>query len=64
MKLTFQTASVISALIEELEKDFPDTIPINNSPTIEDFRRLQGQQEVIQSIRNLVDTEDDKEDEG
>ena len=61
MKLAFTTANTISSLLKELEENFPDTIPINNQISLEEFRTLQGQQEVLQFIRNLLDTEEDDE---
>lgn len=61
MKITQSTANTISTLIEELEEDFPNQLPINSDVSIEEFRRLQGQQEVIQYIRNLVAPEETEE---
>lgn len=62
MKITLQTANMLSALLSDLEENFPNNIPINTYPSIEEFRRLQGQQEVIQFIRNLLDDGEDQED--
>ena len=55
MKLNHTTTTILSDLLEDLEETFPDTIPINSNPSLEDFRKLQGHQEVIQFIRNLLD---------
>lgn len=61
MKITLTTANTISSLLEELDEYFPKEIPINNAITIEDFRRLQGHQEVIQYIRNLIRPDEEEE---
>lgn len=58
MKINQTSSYVISALLEELDKHYPNQIPINQSPSIEELRRLQGHQEVIQHIRNLVDVDE------
>lgn len=59
MKITFESSKTITSLITELEKDFPNNIPINSAPPIEEIRRLQGHQEVIQWIRNLLGEEEE-----
>ena len=61
MKLTIESARAITTLLEELELHFPNNIPINNTPSLEDFRKLQGQQEVIQFVRNAIDDGEDDE---
>jgi hypothetical protein len=53
MKLTDQSIGFLTALLANLQEQFPDSIPINTSPSLEEFRRLQGHQEVIQYIKNL-----------
>lgn len=63
MKLTNQTIGFLTALLKELKEAFPDSIPINSSPTLEEFRRLQGHQEVIQFIKNLKEHEGGSDDE-
>ena len=62
MKITSTSAGIITALLEELEEHFPNKVPIHTSPTLEEIRRLQGHQEVIQFLRNLI--EEDNEYEG
>lgn len=62
MKLTNTTARVLSAIIKEAEQNFPNVIPINTSPSLEEFRRLQGHQEVIQFFRNMLDEQNDEDD--
>lgn len=62
MNITQATANVISALIKELDTDFSATIPLSSSTNIEDLRRLQGQQDVVQYVRNLLTTEEEQED--
>ena len=64
MKITLTNSKIISGLIEELQKDFPNNIPINNDIDLLEVRRLQGQQEVIQWIKNLLDAGEETEDEG
>lgn len=59
MKLTTQSIGFLKALLKELKENFPDSIPINSSPSLDEFRRLQGHQEVIQYIKNLTDGDDD-----
>lgn len=59
MKLTINSKETISSLLKELEETFPNKIPINCLPELGDFRNLQGKQEVIQFIRNLVEPEED-----
>lgn len=61
MRITFENSKIITALLEELEEHFPNKIPINSSPSLEEIRRLQGHQEVIQYVRNLVDEDETKE---
>lgn len=63
MKLTNQSIGFLTALLKELKETFPDSIPINSSPSLEEFRRLQGQQEVIQYIKNLKEEERDDDEE-
>jgi hypothetical protein len=58
MQITQSTANTLSSLLSDLEEYYPNQIPINSRPTLEDFRRLQGQQEVIQYIRNLIEPDD------
>lgn len=60
MKITFESSKYFSGLLEELQEYFPNDIPSNLSVTIEDIRRLQGQQEVVQYIRNLLDDDKDE----
>ncbi len=60
MELTLQSTQIISSLLEELETNFPNHIPINTHVSLEEVRRLQGQQEVVQYIRNLVDDGEDE----
>jgi hypothetical protein len=57
MKLTNQSIGFLTALLKELEEAFPDTIPINQPTTLEEFRKLQGHQEVIQLIKNIRDAD-------
>lgn len=61
MKITNKSARVISALLKELERQYPNQIPINTPTSLEDLRKLQGHQEVLQSIRNLLDNEEGDE---
>lgn len=63
MKITFEVSNILEALLEELKDLFPDSIPINNTPSLEEFRKLQGQQEVIQYIRNRIAPEETEGDE-
>jgi hypothetical protein len=39
-------------LLTALEDKFPDSIPTSKSLTIEDFRRMQGNREVINFLRH------------
>lgn len=59
MKITYKNSQFLTGLIEDLEENFPNSIPINTPISIEDVRRLQGHQEAIQYIRNLLDTGED-----
>lgn len=59
MQINQSNKFVITSLLLELEKYYPNKIPLNTSDVqIEDFRILQGQQDVIQYIRNLVEPEE------
>ena len=62
MKITLNAAATLSGLLKELSRDFPDNIPINNDIDLLQIRRMQGNQEVIQWIRNLLESDEETED--
>ncbi len=61
MNLNINTAKAITALLKELQEFFPNHIPINTEVSLEEVRRLQGHQEVIQFIQNLLGEDEDTE---
>jgi hypothetical protein len=43
---------VPKALIEDLERRFKDTVPTNPATSLDEFKILQGQLEVVRFIRS------------
>jgi hypothetical protein len=45
-------------LLEHLEEQFPNKVPLNQDLTLGDLKVLQGKQIIINYIRSLVDQEE------
>jgi len=58
MKLTNKNAGFLTALIKELEETYPNVLPLDKKMSIESLRVLQGQQDILQHLRNLLDKQD------
>lgn len=59
MKLTDANVNTLRSLLKDLKLNFPSSIPINREVSLEEIRRLQGQQEIIQYIDNMIDAQDE-----
>lgn len=59
MKITDRTSGFLKDLLEDLEMNFRNQIPIHAPISLDEFRRLQGQQEVVQFVRNLINNEEE-----
>lgn len=47
-------------LLKKLKEAFPDILPDDKSITLESFRVLQGQQDVVTFIEDLANQEEDE----
>lgn len=61
MKLSHTNLKTAKAILKDLEENYPNKIPLETNIPIEQIRRLQGQQDIIQHIRNLVIDEDSED---
>jgi len=59
MKIFTGTPLISKEVLQYLEAQYPDRIPMDTSLTAEDFRYLQGQQSVIEKIRQLTEFEEE-----
>jgi hypothetical protein len=59
MKLLSDTPLVTNEVLEYLQRQFPDSLPKGQACTVEQLRYLQGQQSVIERIRQLNKNEED-----
>jgi|TARA_R110002072_G_scaffold295054_3_gene465731 hypothetical protein len=59
MKIFTGTPLISKEVLHYLEAQYPDRIPMDASMTAEDFRYLQGQQSVIEKIRQLTEFEEE-----
>lgn len=60
MKILSDTPLVTNEVLEYLERQFPDSLPKGQACSVEDLRYLQGQQSVIEKIRQLNNNEEDE----
>jgi len=59
MKLLSDTPLVTNEVLEYLIRQFPDSLPKGQACTVEQLRYLQGQQSVIEKMRQLNKNEED-----
>jgi hypothetical protein len=59
MKPSLSQVNTLKKLLKDLNENFDSNIPTGRNVGLEDFRRLQGQQDVILYIRNLIEGDDD-----
>ena len=60
MKILSDTPLVTNEVLEYLERQFPDKLPKDGELTVEQLRFLQGQQSVIEKIRQINKNEEDE----
>lgn len=53
-----KTTLVPPAVLEWLEQNFPNKLPAGLTTTIEEIRYLQGQQSVIEALRQLNENDE------
>lgn len=53
-----KTPAVSKDLLDFLERKFPNVIPTDVDMTIEDFRRLQGEQRVLRRLRAMYESQE------
>lgn len=59
MKVLTDTPLVSKEILHYLEKQFPDILPKDSTISIEAIRFLQGQQAVLEKIRQLTEFQED-----
>ena len=60
MKIFSDTPFVSRELLTFMEEQFPDKLPKDTTVSVEDVRVLQGQQMVVEKLRQLHDNEDEE----
>ena len=61
MKVLTETPLISKEVHDYLARKFPDTLPKDASISIEHIRYLQGQQSVIEAIKQLTEFQEDEE---
>ena len=61
MKIFTDTPLITKEALEYLKRQFPDSLPKGQACTVEQLRYLQGQQSVIEKIRQLTEFPEDEE---
>jgi len=61
MKVLTDTPLISKEVHDYLARKFPDTLPKNTQCHIETIRYLQGQQSVIEAIKQLTEFQEDEE---
>lgn len=61
MKILTDTPLISKQILHYLEGQFPDKLPKDTEMSIESVRYLQGQQSVIEKIRQLTEFQEDDE---
>jgi pyoverdine/dityrosine biosynthesis protein Dit1 len=61
MQIFTDTPLITKEVLEYLERQYPDRIPKDAKIGIEEVRFLQGQQSVIEKIRQLTEFPEDEE---
>ena len=60
MKILSDTPLVTNEVLEYIQRQFPDRLPKDGTMTVEQLRFLQGQQSVIEKLRQLNSNEEDE----
>lgn len=61
MKIFSDTPFVTRELLFFMEEQFPDKLPKDSTISLENLRVLQGQQMVIEKLRQLHNNEDEQD---
>ena len=60
MKLLTDKPLISNDVLKYLERQFPDKLPNDENISVEKLRFLQGQQSVIEKVRQLTNIDDEE----
>ena len=60
MKLLTDKPLISNDVLKYLERQFPDKLPKDENISVEKLRFLQGQQSVIEKVRQLTNIDDEE----